>query len=126
MLFVNKPCYALMETADFLPQFAHKPALAASPTPPWLWLTAWRPCGAARRWAPSWCSGGIAGILSSWNGFLIGASRLIYAMAESGMLPAWFGKLHPKYKTPMNALIFIGGLSVLAPVLRPADAGVVG
>ena len=70
--------------------------------------------------------GGIAGILSSWNGFLIGASRLIYAMAESGMLPAWFGKLHPKYKTPMNALIFIGGLSVLAPVLRPADAGVVG
>ena len=27
-LFVNKPCYALMETADFLPQFAHKPALA--------------------------------------------------------------------------------------------------
>ncbi len=27
-LFVDKPCYAIMETADFLPQFAHKPALA--------------------------------------------------------------------------------------------------
>jgi CubicO group peptidase (beta-lactamase class C family) len=27
-LFVDKPCYALMEIADFLPQFAHKPALA--------------------------------------------------------------------------------------------------
>ena len=27
-LFVNRPCYAVMETADFLPQFAHKPALA--------------------------------------------------------------------------------------------------
>ncbi len=60
--------------------------------------------------------GGIAGILTSWNGFLIGASRLIYAMAESGMLPAWFGILHPKYKTPKNALIFIGGLSILAPI----------
>ncbi len=60
--------------------------------------------------------GGIAGILTSWNGFLIGASRLIYAMAESGMLPAWFGQLHPKYRTPKNALIFIGGLSVLAPI----------
>lgn len=59
--------------------------------------------------------GGIAGILTSWNGFLIGASRLIYAMAESGMLPRWFGVLHPKYRTPSNALVFIGGLSVLSP-----------
>ncbi|MGB3827341.1 MAG: APC family permease [Ornithinimicrobium sp.] len=60
--------------------------------------------------------GGIAGILTSWNGFLIGASRLVYAMAESGMLPAWFGVLHPKYRTPKNALIFIGGLSIFAPI----------
>lgn len=60
--------------------------------------------------------GGVAGILTSWNGFLIGASRLVYAMAESGMLPAWFAQLHPKYKTPKNALIFIGGLSILAPI----------
>lgn len=59
--------------------------------------------------------GGIAGILTSWNGFLIGASRLIYAMSLSGMLPAWFGRLHPTYRTPVNALIFIGGLSILAP-----------
>ncbi|MEO8851444.1 MAG: APC family permease, partial [Allobranchiibius sp.] len=59
--------------------------------------------------------GGIAGILTSWNGFLIGASRLVYAMAESGMLPAWFAALHPQYKTPKNALLFIGGLSILAP-----------
>ena len=27
-LFVDTPCYAIMETVDFLPQFAHKPALA--------------------------------------------------------------------------------------------------
>lgn len=60
--------------------------------------------------------GGIAGILTSWNGFLIGASRLIYAMAQSGMLPWWFGELHPKYRTPSHALIFIGALSVLAPL----------
>lgn len=60
--------------------------------------------------------GGVAGILTSWNGFLIGASRLVYAMAESGMLPAWFGALHPRYKTPKNALLFIGGFSMLAPI----------
>lgn len=40
--------------------------------------------------------GGVAGILTSWNGFMIGASRLLYAMGESGMLPRWFGRLHPK------------------------------
>ena len=28
--------------------------------------------------------GGIAGILTSWNGFVIGVSRLLYAMAQSG------------------------------------------
>lgn len=60
--------------------------------------------------------GGIAGILSSWNGFLIGVSRLIRVMATSGMLPAWFGKLHPRYRTPSNALLFVGALSVLAPL----------
>ena len=60
--------------------------------------------------------GGVAGILTSWNGFLIGASRLLYAMALSGMLPRWFGTLHPRHRTPANALLFIGGLSVLAPL----------
>jgi amino acid transporter len=60
--------------------------------------------------------GGIAGILTSWNGFLIGASRLMFAMARSGMLPAWFGHVHPRYRTPANAVLFIGGLSVVAPL----------
>lgn len=60
--------------------------------------------------------GGIAGILTSWNAFMIGASRLVYAMAKSGMLPAWFGRLHPRYRTPANAVLFIGGLSVLSPL----------
>ena len=59
--------------------------------------------------------GGIAGILTSWNGFLIGASRLLYALAQSGMVPSWFGRLHPRFRTPGNALLFIGALSVLAP-----------
>lgn len=77
--------------------------------------------GMAALWGSSFMStvlvlGGIAGILTSWNGFLIGASRLLYAMAESGMLPDWFARLHPKYKTPANALLFIGALSVIAPL----------
>ncbi|WP_082232155.1 APC family permease [Halobacillus massiliensis] len=64
--------------------------------------------------------GGVAGIITSWNSFIIGGSRVLYAMAESGMLPSWFGKLHPKYKTPSNAVLFIGVLSMLAPLLGEA------
>ncbi|KAB7708838.1 amino acid permease [Bacillus aerolatus] len=73
--------------------------------------------------------GGIAGILTSWNAFIIGGSRIMYAMAQDGALPAWFGKIHPKYKTPANAILVIGLLSTLSPLLgRPAlvwfvDAG---
>ncbi|MCF6094946.1 APC family permease [Microaerobacter geothermalis] len=59
---------------------------------------------------------GIGGILTSWNAFFIGGSRILYAMAQSKMLPAWLGKLHPKYKTPSNAILLIGILSVLAPL----------
>ncbi|MEE1620978.1 APC family permease [Zafaria sp. Z1313] len=60
-------------------------------------------------------AGGIAGILTSWNSLLLGASRLMFSLARSGMLPAWFGRLHPKYSTPHNALMFIGALSFIAP-----------
>src|SRR5690606_41670391 len=57
-----------------------------------------------------------SGILTSWNGFLIGASRIIYAMAESGMLPRWFAYVHPRYRTPSHAVLVVGGLSVLSPL----------
>lgn len=61
--------------------------------------------------------GGIAGIITSWNAFVIGGSRIMYAMALRGMLPEWFAKLHPKYHTPSNAIIFLTALAFLAPLL---------
>jgi amino acid transporter len=60
--------------------------------------------------------GGMCGIVTSWNSFMIGGSRAMYSMAESYMIPKTFAKLHPKYKTPVNALYLIGFLSVLAPL----------
>lgn len=61
--------------------------------------------------------GGVAGILTSWNGFLLGGSRALFAMASSGMLPTFLAKVHPVYKTPINAILFIGILGTLAPFL---------
>ena len=59
--------------------------------------------------------GGMCGIVTSWNSFLLGGSRAMYSMAESYMIPKFFAKLHTKHKTPVNALILIGILTMLAP-----------
>lgn len=74
-------------------------------------------------WGRVVIAGGLAGILTSWIGFVLGASRLLWAMSVSGMIPAWFGRIHPKYRTPSNALLFIGALSVVAPFCGTAMLG---
>ncbi|WP_227378552.1 APC family permease [Haladaptatus halobius] len=59
---------------------------------------------------------GIAGILTSWNSFIIGGSRAIYALAEAKMLPSRLATVHPRYGTPSTAISLIGSISVFAPV----------
>lgn len=59
--------------------------------------------------------GGMCGIVTSWNSFLMGGSRAMYSMGESKMLPEMFGKLHPKYKTPTVALLLAGVACAIAP-----------
>jgi basic amino acid/polyamine antiporter, APA family len=60
---------------------------------------------------------GIAGILTSWNAFLIGGTRALFALAESGATPAWLTRIHPRFNTPSAAILIIGSLSVPAPLL---------
>ena len=60
-------------------------------------------------------AGGIAGILTSWNSLLLGASRLVFSLERSVMLPASFGALHPKFRTPRHAIVLIGAISMIAP-----------
>jgi amino acid transporter len=60
---------------------------------------------------------GIGGIITSWNSFFIGGSRAIQALAKKNQLPSFLGKTHPKYKTPSNAILLVGGLSTAAPLL---------
>ena len=60
--------------------------------------------------------GGVGGILTSWNALLLGASRLVYAMAKDGMLPAVFARLHPRWNTPYAAIIGIGVLCCFGPL----------
>lgn len=66
---------------------------------------------------------GLAGILTSWNSFFIGATRSIYAMGHSGMLPKFFSFLHPKYKSPVNSIIFVTLTSILATLFGEVAMG---
>ena len=59
--------------------------------------------------------GGLCGVITSWNSFLIGGSRAIFSMAESRMIPGRFSKMSKKHKTPVNAILLIGALSLAAP-----------
>src|SRR5699024_11284688 len=65
-------------------------------------------------WGKLVIAGGLAGIITSWNAFLMGSSRLMWAMANAGMIPKWVGRLHPRYSTPVNAIIFIRFVSARA------------
>ena len=76
---------------------------------------------AARLWRHQWAGdllliGGVGGILTSWNAFIIGGSRVMFALAQSGSLPAVFGRLHPRYRTPYAAILVIGVLACVSPL----------
>ncbi|NLT48645.1 MAG: APC family permease [Clostridiales bacterium] len=59
----------------------------------------------------------LCGIMTSWNGFILGATRVIFAMGRAKMLPPVFGKVHPKYQTPTAAIILVGLITCLSPLL---------
>ena len=76
---------------------------------------------ATNLWGNAWAGnllviGGICGILTSWNAFIVGASRVLFALSESGYVPKAFSKIHPKYKTPYVGILTIGVLSIFAPL----------
>ncbi|HNP23590.1 MAG TPA: amino acid permease [Panacibacter sp.] len=44
-------------------------------------------------------------VLGATNALVLCAPRITFAMAEERAFPAWAGKMHPKFKTPGNALV---------------------
>ena len=47
-------------------------------------------------------------------GQIINGSRNILAYSIDGLFPAWFRKVHPKLHTPVNSLLTMGVMSILA------------
>ncbi len=40
------------------------------------------------------------------------ASRILYGMSQDGLAPKWFAKVHPKFKTPHVATLFVFGVVI--------------
>ena len=52
-------------------------------------------------------------VLISSNAGVFGASRITYSMARFNLLPRWFSKVHPKFRTPVRTLIVFSGVALI-------------
>jgi len=59
--------------------------------------------------------------LASANGCINDASRAWFAMGRDHYLPAWFGAVHPKYRTPYRSIIFLVPIALIFALGAPLD-----
>ena len=57
----------------------------------------------------------LGAILSGICGFYMATSRLLFSMARENVLPGVFSRLHPRYRTPYAAILFVMAISLIAP-----------
>jgi amino acid transporter len=57
-------------------------------------------------------AGAVFSITGNVSSMMLSGPRMVYAMGRSEVLPAWFGRVHPLWATPSNAIYFIGVLGL--------------
>jgi len=66
--------------------------------------------------------GALAGLTSVMLVMLLGQTRVLYSMANDGLLPKrFFADIHPKYRTPWKNTILVGLLAAVVGSLTPID-----
>ncbi|MBN7795499.1 APC family permease [Parahaliea mediterranea] len=58
----------------------------------------------------------VASIAGNCSASVLGAPRLSYALSLEKGLPAWFGRVHPRFHTPANSIAFYGAGAILLAV----------
>jgi APA family basic amino acid/polyamine antiporter len=67
-------------------------------------------------------AGALAGLTSVMLVMLLGQTRVLYSMANDGLLPRkFFAAIHPKFRTPYKNTILVGFLAAIVGSLTPID-----
>jgi APA family basic amino acid/polyamine antiporter len=66
--------------------------------------------------------GALAGLTSVMLVMLLGQTRVLYAMANDGLLPrGFFADVHPRFRTPWKNTMLVGLLAAIVGSLTPID-----
>ncbi|HKE21315.1 MAG TPA: amino acid permease [Bryobacteraceae bacterium] len=66
--------------------------------------------------------GALAGLTSVMLVMLLGQTRVLYSMANDGLLPKrFFAAIHPKFRTPWKNTILVGLLAAIVGSVTPID-----
>ena len=66
--------------------------------------------------------GALAGLTSVMLVMLLGQTRVLYSMANDGLLPKrFFAAIHPKFRTPWKNTILVGTLAAVVGSVTPID-----
>jgi APA family basic amino acid/polyamine antiporter len=67
-------------------------------------------------------AGALAGLTSVMLVMLLGQTRVLYSMANDGLLPrSFFAKVHPKFRTPYKNTILVGLVAGIIGSITPID-----
>jgi APA family basic amino acid/polyamine antiporter len=71
-------------------------------------------------WAAGLISiGALAGLTTVVMILMLGQSRVFFAMSRDRLLPVWFSKVHPQYRTPYRITIITGIITAIGAGLLP-------
>ena len=56
----------------------------------------------------------LLGLIATWNAVFFAAARVLFALGRARIIHPSFGKIHPAYGSPANAVLFVGALGTCA------------
>jgi amino acid transporter len=62
--------------------------------------------------------------IASTSVHVTGSSRLPMVAGWDRLLPSWFSHLHPKFKTPINSVIFVSAITLTIAIASQIGAGI--
>ncbi len=59
----------------------------------------------------------VAGLVTSWNGFFVAGTRVLFALGRARIVWPALGAVHPRFGTPHSAVWLVGGVTALSCLL---------